>query len=71
MHDILSEESKDKFTVIHQVKDDSRKKELRQEDEEEDFMDEATVNHTGSDCPYALKMAACQVHKFEKLLLSF
>ena len=62
MHAILTEESKDKFTVIHQIKDEAKKKELRTEDEEEDFLDEATVNHSGSDCPYALKMIACQVN---------
>ena len=61
MHDILNEESKDKFTVIYQIKDDAKMMELKIEDEEEDFLDEATVNHTYSDCPYALKMVAGQV----------
>ena len=28
------------------------------EEEEEDFLDEATVNQTGKDCPYALRMIA-------------
>ena len=40
MHDILGEETPDKFMIIHQVRDDSRKRELRMEDEEEDFLDE-------------------------------
>ena len=28
------------------------------DEEEEDFLDEATVNPTGKDCPYALRMIA-------------
>ena len=28
------------------------------EEEDEDFLDEATVNPTGKDCPYALRMIA-------------
>lgn len=40
MYDILNEETPDKFTVIHQVKDDNKKRELRMEDEDEDYMDE-------------------------------
>ncbi|XP_064639472.1 protein unc-80 homolog [Lineus longissimus] len=61
LEQILMQEHKDKFDHIHQVKDDNRKKELREADDDEDFMDEATVNHTGSDCPHALKMVACQL----------
>ena len=40
LHELLSEENSDKFNVIHQVRDDSKKRELRLEDEEEDFLDE-------------------------------
>ena len=40
LHELLSEENSDKFSVIHQVRDDSKKRELRLEDEEEDFLDE-------------------------------
>jgi hypothetical protein len=41
MADILSAEVQgDRFTIIHQVKDDSKKRELRQEDDHEDFLDE-------------------------------
>ena len=40
MYDILKEETPDKFTIIHQVRDDNKKRELRVEDEEEDFLDE-------------------------------
>ena len=41
--------------------DDQRKRQLRLEDEEEDFLDENSVNPNGNDCPFALKMAATQV----------
>lgn len=58
---IINEEASDNFAFGQQVKDEKVKKELRVEDDEEDFLDEATVNHTGSDCPYALKMVACQL----------
>ena len=40
MWDLLSEENSDRFAVIHQVKDDKRKQELRHEEDEEDFLDE-------------------------------
>ena len=49
MHDLLTEESPDRFTVVHQVKDDggigtgAKKKELRLEEEEEDFLDEGKL----------------------------
>ena len=41
--------------------DDNRKRCLRLDDEEEDFLNEASVNPNGNDCPFALKMAATQV----------
>ena len=42
LHDIVAEEGSDKFGVIHQIKDDNKKRELRLEDEEEDFLDEGS-----------------------------
>ncbi|XP_042902932.1 protein unc-80 homolog [Parasteatoda tepidariorum] len=41
--------------------DENKKRQLRLEDEEEDFLDEACVNPGGSDCPFALQVAACQL----------
>ena len=38
-----------------------RQKELLQEDEEEDFLDEATVNPAGSGCPPVLQLVACML----------
>ncbi len=40
LHEILAEENTDRFTVIHQVSDESKKRELKTDDEEEDFLDE-------------------------------
>ncbi|XP_061164273.1 protein unc-80 homolog isoform X1 [Saccostrea echinata] len=61
MEYILSKEYKDRLNIISDVHSESRKRELRISDEEEDFLDEGTVNEKGSECPYALKMAACLV----------
>ncbi|CAG5120059.1 unnamed protein product, partial [Candidula unifasciata] len=61
MEYILAKEHADRLAVIDEVKDENRKKILRAEDEEEDFLDEASVNQKGRECPYALKMLACLV----------
>eukprot|EP00105_Crassostrea_gigas_P024973 XP_011445404.1 PREDICTED: protein unc-80 homolog isoform X2 [Crassostrea gigas] len=61
MEYILAKENKDRLNIISDIHSESRKKELRISDEEEDFLDEGTVNEKGSECPYALKMAACLV----------
>ncbi|KAK7491630.1 hypothetical protein BaRGS_00017083 [Batillaria attramentaria] len=58
---ILAKEHADRLSVIDEIKDENRRKELRTEDEEEDFLDEASINPRGTDCPYALKMLACLV----------
>ena len=38
MHELLNED--DRFTIIHQVKDEGKKRELKVEEDEEDFLDE-------------------------------
>ena len=43
MEYILAKEHADRLAVIDEVKDENRKKELRAEDEEEDFLDEGNV----------------------------
>ncbi|KAL0270475.1 UNVERIFIED_CONTAM: hypothetical protein PYX00_007876 [Menopon gallinae] len=45
--------------VVSMVTEESRQKELFIEDEEEDFLDEASVNFYGNECPIALRMIAC------------
>lgn len=47
LSDILADEVADISTIVEQVKDDSRRKELRLYDDEEDYLDEGftfTVN---------------------------
>ncbi|XP_023931089.1 protein unc-80 homolog isoform X1 [Lingula anatina] len=58
---LISAENVDVYTLIKEIKDEKVKQELRNNDQEEDFLDETVVNPTGMDCPYALKMLACQV----------
>ncbi|RWS14513.1 protein unc-80-like protein [Dinothrombium tinctorium] len=41
--------------------DETRRKQLKTEDEEEDFLDEAHIATSESNCPFALRMAACQL----------
>jgi len=41
--------------------DDTQKRQLKGDDDNEDFLNEAQVNPSGSDCPFALKLAACQL----------
>lgn len=43
------------------VTDEFRQRELLQEDEEEDFLDEAIVNPNGKGCPLVLKLCATMV----------
>ena len=41
--------------------DDSKRRHLKNDDEDEDFLDEAFVNPSGNECPFALKLVACQL----------
>ncbi|XP_041761318.1 protein unc-80 homolog isoform X1 [Anopheles merus] len=41
------------------LSDPEKQKQLLQQDEEEDFLDETSVNPHGNDCPPALKLIAC------------
>ena len=52
---------KDQARLNEVVTGDMRQKELLQEDEDEDFTDENTVNPDGNYCPTALKLAACML----------
>ncbi|XP_071797964.1 protein unc-80 homolog isoform X4 [Asterias amurensis] len=61
MEEIERQEARDLTVVIGKVKDESVRKRLREQDDQEDFLDEATVNPTGTACPHALKMVACQL----------
>ncbi|OQR76167.1 protein unc-80-like, partial [Tropilaelaps mercedesae] len=52
--DVVLTESWDQMTL-----DDARRRQLRVEDDEEDFLDEASI--CDQRCPFALQMAACQL----------
>merc|ERR1719376_1202809 len=60
MLDVEMEEQGGSAAAMHAfVTDETRQKQLLQEDEEEDFLDEASVNPCGGGCPTALKIVAC------------
>nr|XP_054770882.1 protein unc-80 homolog [Lytechinus pictus] len=61
LEEIEKQESQNVLHVVGKVRDEGLKKRLRREDDEEDFLDEATVNPVGTACPHALKMVACQL----------
>lgn len=47
--------------IDQNLSDHDKQNEALQQDEEEDFLDEASVNPHGNDCPPALKLIACLV----------
>lgn len=47
--------------VDQSLSDHDKQCEALQQDEEEDFLDETSVNPSGNDCPPALKLIACLV----------
>ena len=53
MEAILRQQTADRFSVIEQVKEESKKKQLKTDDDEEDFMDEGTHALIGSAVRYA------------------
>jgi len=60
MEEILQNEINTERSLPNMT-DDSKRKHLKFEDEEEDFLDEAFVNPSGNECPFALKLVACQL----------
>ncbi|XP_041120448.1 protein unc-80 homolog isoform X3 [Polyodon spathula] len=54
-------ESESPANILGFIYDEETKRRMRKEDEEEDFLDDNTVNPTKCACPFALKMAACQL----------
>lgn len=59
LEEMLNREKQDYGRIDATLTDPERQNELVQEDEEEDFLDEASVNPTGRQCPPALKLVAC------------
>ncbi|XP_061686971.1 protein unc-80 homolog isoform X17 [Syngnathoides biaculeatus] len=54
-------DSESPANILGYIYDDETKRRMRKEDEEEDYLDDNTVNPTKCGCPFALKMAACQL----------
>ncbi|XP_038219466.1 protein unc-80 homolog isoform X2 [Zerene cesonia] len=63
LEEMLEEDKKHIDTVINLVSDPDGQRELLQQDEEEDFLDEASIRlpgkTIGAECPRALRMVAC------------
>ncbi|XP_006022347.1 protein unc-80 homolog [Alligator sinensis] len=61
LNELCHGESESPANLLGLIYDEETKRRLRKEDEEEDFLDDSTVNPTKCCCPFALKMAACQL----------
>ncbi|XP_050772025.1 protein unc-80 homolog isoform X7 [Gopherus flavomarginatus] len=73
LNELCHSESESPANLLGLIYDEEAKRRLRKEDEEEDFLDDSketpfttrtpacTVNPTKCCCPFALKMAACQL----------
>ncbi|KAH9639426.1 hypothetical protein HF086_002115 [Spodoptera exigua] len=63
LEEMLIEDKKHVDTVVNLVNDPDGQRELLQQDEEEDFLDEASIRlpgkPIGADCPRALRIIAC------------
>nr|XP_037867403.1 protein unc-80 homolog isoform X7 [Bombyx mori] len=63
LEEMLIEDKKHIETVVNLVNDPDGQRELLQQDEEEDFLDEASIRlpgkPIGADCPRALRIVAC------------
>ncbi|XP_050045385.1 protein unc-80 homolog [Dermacentor andersoni] len=61
LEEMLQGETHDPLEIAAIAADEQKRRQCRMEDEEEDFLDEASINPSGNVCPFALKMAACQL----------
>ncbi|XP_072434871.1 protein unc-80 homolog isoform X2 [Chiloscyllium punctatum] len=61
LNELCHTESESPANILSFIYDEETKRRLRKEDEEEDYLDDNTVNPTKCGCPFALKMAACQL----------
>ncbi|KAM7300742.1 protein unc-80 homolog [Ixodes scapularis] len=61
LEEMLQSEVLDPLELAALAADEQKRRQCRMEDEEEDFLDEASIDPAGSGCPFALKMAACQL----------
>ncbi|CDQ90015.1 unnamed protein product [Oncorhynchus mykiss] len=61
LSELCHSDSESPANILGFIYDEETKRRLRKEDEEEDYLDDNTVNPTKCGCPFALKMAACQL----------
>ncbi|EFN85740.1 Uncharacterized protein KIAA1843 [Harpegnathos saltator] len=59
LEEFLTEDKQNMEQVTSIVSDESKQRDLVLEDEEEDFLDDASINSYGSQCPFALRLVAC------------
>ncbi|XP_020299995.1 protein unc-80 homolog isoform X4 [Pseudomyrmex gracilis] len=59
LEEFLAEDKVNIDQVTSIVSDESKQRDLVLEDEEEDFLDDASINGYGSQCPFALRLVAC------------
>lgn len=59
MEEFINEDKNLQPQILTVVTDEQKQKELLIQDEEEDFLDEASINSYGSSCPMALRVIAC------------
>ncbi|XP_031838287.1 unc80, NALCN channel complex subunit isoform X5 [Nomia melanderi] len=59
LEELLLEDKQNMDQVTAMISDESKQRDLIIEDEEEDFLDEASINAYGSQCPIALRLVAC------------
>ncbi|KAE8278523.1 Protein unc-80-like protein [Larimichthys crocea] len=61
LSELCHSDSESPANILGYIFDEETKRRMRKEDEEEDYLDDNTVNPTKCGCPFALKMAACQL----------
>ncbi|XP_016102315.1 protein unc-80 homolog [Sinocyclocheilus grahami] len=61
LSEICHSDSESPANILGFIYDEESKRRAKKEDEEEDYLDDNTVNPTKCGCPFALKMAACQL----------
>ncbi|XP_035664589.1 protein unc-80 homolog [Branchiostoma floridae] len=61
LKEILHQDSQKSVCMFGSFQEEVTRNQMKKEDLEEDFMDEGAPGTNGDSCPYALKMAACQL----------
>ncbi|XP_017782231.1 PREDICTED: LOW QUALITY PROTEIN: protein unc-80 homolog, partial [Nicrophorus vespilloides] len=59
LEELINEDKANAPNISAMILDENKQKELLLQDEEEDFLDEASINAYGSSCPVALRYIAC------------